>query len=227
MTVHVCVLGAECTGKTSLAQALARRLQAQGLAVVAVPEYLRQWCNAQGRCPRAHEQLLIAQAQTQTIAQAAKQAQVVISDTSALQIAVYSELYFNDRSLYDYAAAQQHEVQLTLLMGLDLPWQAGDWQRDGPAVRERADTLLRGALAAFELPYTSVYGLGTARADSAMQAISNAINLIAGYAINTRTSGQFDLKNKANNPSQWVWVCDTCSDPDCEHRLLAMARQAG
>ena len=36
------------TGKTTLCQALAGQLQAQGHSVGVVPEYLRQWCEARG-----------------------------------------------------------------------------------------------------------------------------------------------------------------------------------
>jgi hypothetical protein len=49
-------VGAESTGKTSLAAALCRALAAQGHDVVQVPEYLREFCNLHGRTPLAGEQ---------------------------------------------------------------------------------------------------------------------------------------------------------------------------
>ena len=53
MSSHVIALvGAESTGKTTMCQALAGQLQAQGHSVGVVPEYLRQWCEARGRTPR-------------------------------------------------------------------------------------------------------------------------------------------------------------------------------
>jgi nicotinamide riboside kinase len=54
----ICLIGAECTGKTTLAQALAERMD--GLWV---PEYLRAFTDANGRTPGQHEQLDILREQ--------------------------------------------------------------------------------------------------------------------------------------------------------------------
>ena len=51
----VVLLGAECTGKSSLTRLLGERL-----GVPTVPEYLREWCLRAGRTPRAFEQAAIA-----------------------------------------------------------------------------------------------------------------------------------------------------------------------
>ena len=60
----VALLGAESTGKTTLARALAEALAHEtGEAATWVPETLLEWCEAAGRTPRADEQLAIAQAQ--------------------------------------------------------------------------------------------------------------------------------------------------------------------
>ena len=57
---RIALLGAESTGKSHLATALAERLRSQGLSTVVVPEVLRGWCEREGRTPRAHEQAAIA-----------------------------------------------------------------------------------------------------------------------------------------------------------------------
>jgi nicotinamide riboside kinase len=227
MAAVIALLGAPCTGKTQLSLALAQHLREQGIACNVVPETLRQWCDAHQRTPRPHEQLSIAHTQTQAIAAASAHAQVVIADTSALQTAVYSELYFGDTSLYDYALAQQHPYSATLLMGLDLPWEPGDWQRGSPQEREQTDALLRQALLKAELPFATVYGQGQERLNAALIGTQNAINSIANYAMNTPVESQFGIKNDPQKPkTPWVWACDKCSDPDCEHKLLTRL-QAG
>ena len=48
----IAVLGAESTGKTELAQAIAGRLARRGVATTFVGEYLREWCEREGRTPR-------------------------------------------------------------------------------------------------------------------------------------------------------------------------------
>jgi nicotinamide riboside kinase len=63
MALKVALLGAESTGKTALADGIAQYWRAQGHAVHAVGEYLREWCEREGRTPRPHEQMGIAQEQ--------------------------------------------------------------------------------------------------------------------------------------------------------------------
>jgi nicotinamide riboside kinase len=57
----IAIVGAASTGKSTLAAALAARAAAQtGLRCAVVGEFLREWCDRQGRTPRANEQLAIA-----------------------------------------------------------------------------------------------------------------------------------------------------------------------
>ncbi len=89
--------------------------------------------------------------------------------------------------------------QYVLLMGLDLP--APHARR---AAQETADQRLRQTLHEAGLAYTVVYGLGLARLASAWSALQTLPPSPPGQA-----------------RSPWVWTCDSCSDPDCERRLLS------
>nr|WP_315235822.1 ATP-binding protein [uncultured Albidiferax sp.] len=209
--IKIALLGAESTGKTQLAEALSAALRSQGHSVSHIPEYLRLWCHKAGRTPRADEQPAIADAQTARIAQAPA-ATYLIADTTALLTAVYSDLLFGDDSLYAMALQQQRSFDLTLLMGLDLPW-AADPQRDGPHSQAPVDGRLRAALARGNLPYQVVYGKDQARSQNALHAIES----IAAGADGISTRGRFS--SKSNTP--WVWNCEKCSDPECEHRLFS------
>ncbi len=207
----ITLLGAESTGKSVLALALAQHLQAQGEDAVAVDEYLREWCAAQGRTPQQHEQAAIAAEQQRRITIAAAQHRVVVADTTALMTAVYSEYVFGDRTLYPLALAQQKAFDVTLVTGLDMPWQPDGIQRDGEHARAPVDALLRAALQEAQLPYRTVYGLEDKR-------LQNAIHCIAAPAIFHWPGGP--------KPSQkWAWICDKCSDPDCEHQLFSQLTQ--
>ncbi len=169
----IAILGAESTGKTTLAAALAHRLGSLGVPGVAwVPEALRDWCAAQGRTPRRDEQAGILHAQSQRIAAAAAGHAVVVCDTTALMTAVYSRLIFGDRSLETVAVAQHRGVTLSLLTALDLPWVADGLQRDGPQVREPVDNTLRELLLANALPFAVVGGLGGQRLEQALAVVS-------------------------------------------------------
>ncbi|AVQ84415.1 MULTISPECIES: AAA family ATPase [unclassified Variovorax] len=206
----IALLGAESTGKTELARAIAQRLRDRGTPVTLVGEYLREWCEREGRTPRPDEQQAIADEQTRRIGVAAASG-VVVADTTALMTAVYSEQLFADTSLYEGALAAQRRYAITLLTALDLPWVADD-MRDGPHAQQPTDTLVRAALIGARLSFAVVHGSGGERFANAW----NAINSIAGNEGRTRARGRLEAK-----PSSWSWPCEKCSDPECEHKLFS------
>src|SRR5207237_6522466 len=118
----------------------------------------REFCDRAQRTPIVSEQAGIASEQTRRIDDASAANEVVIADTTALMIAVYSDLVFDDTSLYESAQAAHRRVDLTLLTSLDLPWQPDGHQRDGEHVREPVDAKLRAALQRAGLPYCLVTG---------------------------------------------------------------------
>jgi nicotinamide riboside kinase len=209
--LKIALLGAESTGKTQLAQALADSLRARGHSIALVPEWLRTWCDQAGRTPRADEQRAIAQTQAAHIAQIPPHTDYLLADTTALMTAVYSELLFGDDTLYPYAWEQQRGFDLTLVTGLDLPWVADGLQRDGQHMREPVDACLRAALARGGIAYQVVYGRGSARSAHAL----NAIDSIAVSVDKSCASGLFSTQKP------WTWNCEKCSDPVCEHRLFS------
>jgi nicotinamide riboside kinase len=173
--VRIALLGAESTGKTQLAAELAAALRGRGHAVAVVPEVLREWCEREGRTPRPDEQLPIAREQERRVDEAAAGADVVIADTTAVMVAIYSAMLFQDGSLYRFALERQRGYQVTLLTGLDLPWVPDGLQRDGPHVREPVDALVREALARAGVTYRTIYGQGPERLDNALAAITPAL----------------------------------------------------
>jgi nicotinamide riboside kinase len=220
----IAIVGAESTGKTELAEALAWRIEKHtGLACAAVPEHLRAWCDREGRTPRRDEQAAIAAAQIAAIDAAAAAHAVVVCDTTALMTAVYSRLLFNDDSLTDTAVAWQRRCAITLLTALDLPWVADGLQRDGPHVREPVDALLRESLIQHRLPWALVGGAGAARVDHALDAVAP---LLREQPAPRR--GLFSrLADRNAEATARPWTCENCDDPGCEHLARRAARRAG
>lgn len=190
----IAIVGAECTGKSTLAQAIGASLTEAGIDAAVVPEYLREFCIAHGRTPHAHEQRDIGREQWCRIRAAAQRHAVVVADTTALMTAIYSELYFDDASLYAQALLAQQAYHLHLLTGLDVPWVADGFQRDGPATRERVDARLRAVLLAQALPFSVLVGAAAARRTTALRVVLRTLGPAPPVASATR----------------WRWNCEHC-----------------
>ncbi len=175
MVLHVAIVGAESTGKTTLARVLTNQLTWAGLNACWMPEVLREWCDAHQRTPRQDEQRAIAMEQSQRAAACAN-AEVCISDTTAFMTAVYSDVFFGDASLYPWAAADQARFDLTLLTDLGVAWRPDGMQRDGPHVRASVDTALRAALLAHGLPFQVISGIDGQRTNQAVHCVLTALS---------------------------------------------------
>lgn len=171
----IALLGAESTGKTTLANEIGAALTGRGLQVAVVAEALREFCVEHARTPARDEQIAIAGEQSRRIDAAAVNAQIVVADTTALMIAVYSDFVFGDSGLYALAEAEQGRCDLTLLTALDLPWQPDGLQRDGEHVPGPVDALVRAALARAGVAFESVSGTGPARLQAALAAVDRAL----------------------------------------------------
>lgn len=217
----IAIVGAESTGKTTLAAALALRLAAQtGRRVAWVPEQLREWCERSGRTPLIHEQSSILRAQHVRIDAAAATHDLVVCDTTALMTAVYSQIVFKDHSL-DERAAQLHRrrMALTLLTAIDLDWVADGLQREGPQVQGPVDDALRELMRLHAIDHAVISGQGDARVQHALMAVAP---LLRTREAPTKTGGLFSGLAQPS-PGRRQWSCDCCL-PDQER---ALRRQRG
>lgn len=210
----VAVVGAESTGKSTLARALDDVFAAEGRHTAVIDETLRSFCDAAGRTPRVDEQVGIAAQQTARIETAAARHELVIADTTALMTAVYSDLIFEDHGLYPDALEAQQRVDLTLVMALDLPWEADGLQRDGPHVQAPVDQRLRAALHRAGVPYQVIAGRGAVRVERAIDAVRRAWQQRAALP-----------STPVPRATTWRHVCGRCGDPGCERHLFT-TRQA-
>ena len=167
----ICLIGAECTGKTTLAKALAAHFSS-----LWVPEHLRSFCDLQGRTPRADEQALIMRTQFEQEEQVAALARqtvcpYVVCDSAPLLTAIYSDFYFSDRSLFECAHVLHTRYALTLLLQPDMPWVSDGLQRDGDPARAAIHARLRHELHAMRHPRIEVSGSGDSRLQAAILAV--------------------------------------------------------
>ena len=167
----ICILGAESTGKTTLAQALARHFDCPW-----VPEYLRQFCQTQGRTPEREEQAQVIETQVRWESEALErahqqQARFVFCDTAPLLTAIYSNYIFSDPSLLPQGRALHASYALTLLLAPDIDWVADGLQRDGEHVRAPVHSFIEQELAALALPFARISGQGPQRLAAALAAV--------------------------------------------------------
>lgn len=183
----ICLIGAESTGKTTLAQVLAERFDSPW-----VPEYLRAFCDERGRTPRHDEQSMIIEVQTAQETRALRQATdqgapFVFCDTAALLTAIYSEYVFADDSLITRGSKLHERYALTLLLEADIDWVPDELQREGAHVRGPITAMIQRHLNTIAAPYERVRGTGDARVASAIEGMQRHSH-VSGSAVALRFS---------------------------------------
>lgn len=147
--VRIGLIGAESSGKTTLALALVGEMNRQGITAVFVPEYLRTWCAASGRLPTMNDQndILLGQIAAEDAAARENPGAVLVCDPAAITTHLYSQLYFDHEAQIDVTLLQRY--QQILWCDIDIDWEP-DPLRDGPDMRERMHDLITGYLPEWE-----------------------------------------------------------------------------
>lgn len=228
----IAIVGAESTGKTTLALELREALaEGTGLRVAGVDEWLRRWCEQQCRTPAPDEQRSIAEEQQRRIEAAAAVHDIVVCDTTPLMTAVYSRWCFGDTSLDADAVRWHRRMDSTLLMALDLPWVPDGLQREGAHVQAPVDALLRGLLLDHGLPFGVIAGAGAQRLQLALAALQPLLRQ-RGLAMDrigaaARPAGAFSrLLGTGASRGGTSWRCECC-EPDAERGLQLSEREPG
>lgn len=156
--LRIAILGAEATGKSTLAAALAAHYH-----TLWVPEYLREFVETSQRPPVAAEQLLIATTQLQREAESAKRvlaqtSRLLFCDTTPLMTAIYSEHYFVEADSALARLAAEHDYAATIVTAPSMPWVADGMQRDSDAVRQKVHQTLLHKLQQAGIQYQLVDG---------------------------------------------------------------------
>lgn len=155
---RICVVGAESTGTTTLARALADHYR-----TVWVPEYGRMY--SEGKLSagnegawRTEEFVTIARAQCaleDSLAEASNG--LVIADTNALATGIWYERYMGSRSSEVEAIAAKRKTDLYILTGDEIPFEQ-DGTRDGEHIRHDMHTTFVERLKELKTPYVVVTG---------------------------------------------------------------------
>ena len=166
---RVCLIGAECTGKTRLAEDLARHF-----ATVCVPEYAREYAERVARPLTYMDVGAIAEGQIALNESATRDARpatrVIILDTDLISTVVYSRHHYGHCPEWIEREARNRRADLYLLLDIDVPWVA-DPARDSGERRDQLHDEFRETLEEFEARYELVSGEWKERLRHAIRAI--------------------------------------------------------
>lgn len=179
---RIVVLGAESTGTTTLAAALAAEL-----GTAWVPEYGREYSEIREgglTAPwRSDEFDLVVDRQLALEAEALRRVPVpvLVCDTDVLATTIWHERYVGHAAPRLVARAAAHRPELYVLTGDEIPF-VQDGMRDGEHLRRDMQARFRAVLAAQDAPWLEVRGDVATRVAQALPAIDAAVRARLGFA---------------------------------------------
>lgn len=173
MIKRVAIVGAESTGKTTLAQELAQHFK-----TVWVPEYGREYTEISVGPEaffqhkwRDDEFVHIAKKQVELEDQLARDAnRVLVCDTDVLATCIWQERYMGHVSPEVERIASQRRYSLYLLTNCEIPFMQ-DGLRDGEHLREGMTQRFRDELTKRQWPWILIHGSHEQRMRSSLDAI--------------------------------------------------------
>ena len=182
--LRIVVSGSECTGKTTLASAIAAKLDAPFSS-----ESARDYVNELGRVVQFSDVEPIARRQIEIEdALLGDGSPMYIFDTDLFSTLIYSRLYFGRCPGWIEPLCRARRADLYLLCGIDLPWIKDGFQRgqDTPKKRQHAHDLFTNVLNENGCSVRAVSGLNNSRLECAISAIETWLS--RGTTMLDRTS---------------------------------------
>lgn len=176
MIRRIAITGPESTGKSLLAEQLAKHYQTRW-----VPEFARTYIDTLGRPYEEHDILTIAKGQLelekageQSLERGTGHEPYLFCDTELLVTKIWSEVKFGRCDPWILQRLDRHSYALYLLCYIDTPWEA-DPQREHPHLRERLFSLYYDEMLERGWNFRVVTGLGEARVRNAIKFIEEKL----------------------------------------------------
>lgn len=173
--LKVALIGAECTGKTTLCQKLAEHFNTVWVAEH-MRTYLQEKWDTQRQTCTWDDLLPIAQGQIDDENLKTMQANgILFCDTTLFELMVYSYLYYGQCPAEIEQSIQHHHYDLIFFTDIDVPWQA-DGLRDKPNERQEVYDFFKLYLERYQLPYIEMCGNIETRLHLAIKSIQQLLN---------------------------------------------------
>lgn len=175
MIKKICIVGAESTGTTTMAKALAQHYQ-----TVWVPEYGRIYSESKLYLKNyeqwtTNEFVHIAREQSRMEDSLKELANgILICDTNAFATAIWHERYMGKKSKEVEQIAKQRDYDLYLLTNVDIPF-VQDGTRDGEHIREWMHNRFESELQKQHVPYVVLSGSHEKRLKKAIKQIDKLL----------------------------------------------------
>ncbi len=173
MIHRVVITGAESTGKTTLAQALANYYSEPW-----THEFVREYAGQLDRALQPEDLEPIARGQLATEDAALKTAQrLIIHDTNLLSSIIYAKHYFDAEISQVNDQFQARNYSLYLFCMPDFPWEADEGQRDSALARSVLHNTFKDQLNKMKLPHMEIRGPQQERLRQAVFVINKILNI--------------------------------------------------
>ncbi len=165
----VVLMGAESTGKTTLAATLANYYNTTWAA-----EYLRLFVDQKGALPEEADVHKIARGHLNLITSLQPEShRVLFVDTDLFTTCVYQRIYFGQCPPSIERAAKRHQSGLYLFMEPDIPWTPDPGQRASPQARLHSHALLMAEAKMHSLNIVPIRGTRDQRLNTAIKAVDH------------------------------------------------------
>lgn len=165
---RIVITGAECTGKSTLAQALSGYYGEPW-----TPEFVRSYVGRVQRELRADDlpQIFAGQLALEDAARE-KANRCVFHDTNIFSSILYANHYFGHRKDAEQVQFLERDYALYLLCSPHgIEWAADPGQRDSPEARDALQQKFKVSLDTLALPYIELHGALSARMSTAIREI--------------------------------------------------------
>ena len=168
MIKRIAIIGPESTGKSELAQQLAREYESEW-----VPEFARFYIDRLDRDYGYEDLKIIAEGQMTWENDKAEYAnEYLFCDTNLIVIKVWSDFKFGKTDAWIEEQILNHNYDHILLCDIDIPWKP-DPQREHPQSRKEIFDIYKNYLGENEIPYTLVQGIEGDRLASAKKGLES------------------------------------------------------